>query len=66
MCIVQFSVAAVCPVQCYCVCSAGAEMVQCNADVCAVQVLKWCSVVQVDCMGYMGHMGLCVISVKKC
>ena len=64
-------------VQCRCVCSVvlkwcsvGAEMVQCRCVCRAVQVcvqcstvLKWCSAVQV---GYMGHMGLCVISVKKC
>ena len=44
-------------------CSVGACAGQCRC-VCSA-VLKWCSAVQVDCMGYMGHMGLCVISVKK-
>ena len=63
MCAVQvlkWCNAGVCAGQCRCVCSAGAKVVQCRC-VCRA-VLKWCSAVQV---GYMGHMGLCVISVKK-
>ena len=48
--------------QCRCWSGKVQVCVQCRCWSGAVQVLKWCNAMQ---MGYMGHMWLCVISVKK-